>query len=172
VKPDATTQAHSTRDVVIDGVAFESSTRSLVRKDRKYLYCRSHSTEGDPTVKSPASIPVPKPASSAPKVPARPIPQQDFSRTTNGHRIPAARAYKSKVSRRPRARNMTLDNTRGPTQSVYRMELAQDSSLMSHSRGRRGYKRMKYIDKPCPRFTTTGESSNLFSHDLCPERPL
>lgn len=171
MKPEATTQAQpSTRDVVIDGVAFESSTRSLVRKDRKYSYCRSHATEGDPTVKSPASIPVPKPVSSAAKAPA-----QDFSRTTNGHRIPAARAYKSKVSsraRRPRARNMTLDNTRGPTQSVYRMELAQDSSLMSHSRGRRGYKRMKYIDKPCPRFTTTGELSILFSRDPCLERPL
>ncbi|KIM62655.1 hypothetical protein SCLCIDRAFT_119208 [Scleroderma citrinum Foug A] len=128
MKPEATTQAQpSTRDVVIDGVAFESSTRSLVRKD------------------------LPKPASSAAKAPA-----QDFSRTTNGHRIPAARAYKSKVSsraRRPRARNMTLDNTWGPTQSV----------------GRRGYKRMKYIDKPCPRFTTTGTCSRgltcVYQHD-------
>ena len=150
----------STHDIVIDGVAFETSSRSLVRKDRKYLHYRLHETEGDPTVKSLASVPVPKPT-SAPKVPTRPIPQQDFSRTTNGHRIPVARAYKSKVSRQPRARNMTLDNTRGSTQSVYHMGSAWNSRLTSHSRGRRSYKRMKYIDKPCPRFTTTGASSIL-----------
>ncbi|KAL4066016.1 hypothetical protein J3A83DRAFT_343835 [Scleroderma citrinum] len=127
MKSETTTQA--SRDVVIDGITFESSSRSLVRKD------------------------LPKPT-SAPKVPIRPIPQQEFSRTTNGHRIPAARDYKSKVSsrtRRPRNRNMTLDNTRGPTQ------------------GRRAYKRMKYIDKPCPRFTTTGTCGRgltcMYQHD-------
>ncbi|KAG6335734.1 hypothetical protein ID866_3358 [Astraeus odoratus] len=124
IPPTATAPTPSTRDVVIDGVTFESSSRCLVRKD------------------------LPKPASAPIKVPSRPIPQQEFSRTTNGHRIPAGRAYKSKVSsrtRRPRNRNMTLDNTRGPAQ------------------GRRGTKRTKYIDKPCPRFTTTGEPSIIFS---------
>ncbi|KAG0705556.1 hypothetical protein DFH29DRAFT_1030366 [Suillus ampliporus] len=119
------------RDVVIDGVTFESSTRSLVRKD------------------------LPKPPSAPPKAPLRPISQQaDFSRTTAGHLIPAGRAYKSKVSsrarqRRPRNRNMTLDNTRG-----------------SHQRRN---KRMKYLDKPCPRFTTTGACSRgltcMYQHD-------
>ncbi|KAH7885859.1 hypothetical protein F5I97DRAFT_1876017 [Phlebopus sp. FC_14] len=112
-----------TRDVVIDGVTFESSSRSLVRKDLS------------------------KPSTAPSKAPLRPIPQQaDFSRATGGHRIPAARAYKSKVSsrsqqRRPRNRNMTLNNTRGSTQV------------------RRANKRIKYLDKPCPRFTTTGASS-------------
>ncbi|KAF8552244.1 hypothetical protein OG21DRAFT_1477826 [Imleria badia] len=118
------------RDVVIDGVTFESSSRSLVRKD----------------------LP------SAPtKVPLKPIPQPtDFSRTTHGHRLPAHRTYKPKVSsrtqpHRPRNRNMTLDNTRRTTQ------------------GRQPNKRMKYLSKPCPRFTTTGACSRgltcMYQHD-------
>ncbi|KAJ8590784.1 hypothetical protein M405DRAFT_815479 [Rhizopogon salebrosus TDB-379] len=124
-------QAQSTRDVVIDGVTFESSTRSLVRKD------------------------LPKPPSAQTKLPSRLIPQQvDFSRTSTGHLIPAGRAYKPKVSsrarqRRPRNRNMTLNNTRGPHQ--------------------RRTKRTKYLDKPCPRFTTTGSCSRgltcMYQHD-------
>ncbi|KAI6149364.1 hypothetical protein BKA82DRAFT_129079 [Pisolithus tinctorius] len=125
-----TTQPSSTRDVVIGGVAFESSSRSLVRKD------------------------APKPTTAPIKVPLRPIPQQEFLRTTNGHRIPAGRIYKSKVSSRShrlRNRNLTLDNTRPPTQ------------------GRRAAKRLKYVDKPCPRFTTTGACSRgltcMYRHD-------
>ncbi|KAI6107283.1 hypothetical protein EDD16DRAFT_1622834 [Pisolithus croceorrhizus] len=125
-----TSQPSSTRDVVLGGVAFESSSRSLVRKD------------------------LPKPAAGSVKVPLKPIPQQEFFRTTNGHRIPAGRMYKSKESsrgRRLRNRNLTLDNTRPPTQ------------------GRRAAKRMKYIDKPCPRFTTTGACSRgltcMYRHD-------
>lgn len=35
--PPPATIAQDKRDVIIDGVAFESSGRSLVRKDRKYL---------------------------------------------------------------------------------------------------------------------------------------
>ncbi|KAG2088012.1 uncharacterized protein F5147DRAFT_727322 [Suillus discolor] len=130
-KPPRPPQASSTHDVVIDGVTFESSTRSLVRKD------------------------LPKPPSAPPKAPLRPIPQQvDFSRTTTGHLIPTGRAYKPKTSsrarqRRPRNRNMTLDNTRGSQQ--------------------RKNKRMKYLDKPCPRFTTTGACSRgltcMYQHD-------
>ncbi|KAF9244671.1 hypothetical protein BU15DRAFT_86038 [Melanogaster broomeanus] len=106
--------APSTRDIVIDGITFESSGRSLVRKD------------------------LPKPPQPHIKKPLQPTLQQtDFSRVANGHRIPAGRAYKSKVSsrtqsRRLRNRNMTLNNTRGPSQ------------------GRRADKRMKYLDKPCP----------------------
>ncbi|KAH7927350.1 hypothetical protein BV22DRAFT_1061230 [Leucogyrophana mollusca] len=121
------------RDVVIGGVTFESSGRSLVRKD------------------------LPKPAPPPIKAPPRPIPQQvDYSRTTTGHLIPNGRAYKSKMSsrgRRGRAmnRNMTLDNTR--------------SSYQRRSTS----KRLKYLDKPCPRFTTTGACSRgltcLYRHD-------
>ncbi|KAG1797558.1 hypothetical protein EV424DRAFT_1441953 [Suillus variegatus] len=36
-KPPRPPQASSTRDVVIDGVTFESSTRSLVRKDCEFF---------------------------------------------------------------------------------------------------------------------------------------
>ncbi|KAF9230119.1 hypothetical protein BU15DRAFT_84026 [Melanogaster broomeanus] len=125
--------APSTRDIVIDGITFESSGRSLVRKD------------------------LPKPPQPHIKKPLQPTLQQtDFSRVANGHRIPAGRAYKSKVSsrtqsRRLRNRNMTLNNTRGPSQ------------------GRRADKRMKYLDKPCPRFTTTGSCSRgltcMYQHD-------
>ncbi|KAG1850652.1 hypothetical protein F4604DRAFT_1934325 [Suillus subluteus] len=130
-RPPHPPQASSIHDVVIDGVTFESSTRSLVRKD------------------------LPKPPSAPPKAPLRSIPQQvDFSRTTTGHLIPAGRAYKPKApsrirQRRPRNRNMTLDNTRGSQQ--------------------RRNKRMKYLDKPCSRFTTTGACSRgltcMYQHD-------
>ncbi|KAI6013921.1 hypothetical protein BKA83DRAFT_4351741 [Pisolithus microcarpus] len=146
-----TSQPSSTRDVVIGGVTFESSSRSLVRKDRKYLCYRSHATGRNPTIKSRTFILVPKPAAGPVKVPFKPVPQQEFFKTTRGHRIPAGRTYKSKDSsrsRRPRNRNLTLDNTRPPTQ------------------GRRAAKRMKCIDKPCPRFTTTGESYSLLGGAL------
>ncbi|KAG6374839.1 hypothetical protein JVT61DRAFT_4224 [Boletus reticuloceps] len=123
----------STRDVVIDGVTFESSSRSLVRKGLI-----------NPTL-APAEVPL------------KPIPQPtDFSRITHGHRLPTHRSYKPKVSSRPqqrrlRNRNMTLDNTRRPTQ------------------GRQPNKRMKYLNKPCPRFTTTGACSRgltcMYQHD-------
>ncbi|KAI5982449.1 hypothetical protein EDC04DRAFT_2592775 [Pisolithus marmoratus] len=123
------TQPSSTKDVVIDGVTFESSSRSLVRKD------------------------LPKPIAVPVKAPLRPMPQQESFRTTNGHRIPAGRAYKSKVSSRShrlRNRNLTLDNTRPPQE-------------------RRAARRLKYVDKPCPRFTTTGACSRgltcMYRHD-------
>lgn len=105
---------------------------------------------------------VPKPPSAPAKVPLKPIPQAaDFSRTSHGHRLPAHRAYKPKVSSRtqPRNRNMTLDNTRRPTQSVHRHNSCDDPDLIAHYRGRQPNKRMKYLNKPCPRFTTTGASS-------------
>ncbi|KAI0788769.1 hypothetical protein C8Q75DRAFT_807503 [Abortiporus biennis] len=104
-----------TRDVVIGGVTFEASGRSLVRKD-----CR-----------------LPKPAPSA-------IPMQrtaNFSRSKAGNLLNMSRVYKPKTSaRRRRAQNMTLKNTNRP----YHARLAA--------------KRAKYINKPCPRFTTTGAS--------------
>ncbi|TFK83137.1 hypothetical protein K466DRAFT_589975 [Polyporus arcularius HHB13444] len=84
------------RDVIIDGVAFESSGRSLVRKD------------------------LPKPPSKPPSMSAlpssRPAP---FVRNKTGIMMNAARTYKPKTSRRGRAmnRNLTLDNTRKQYQS-------------------------------------------------------
>ncbi|TCD71859.1 hypothetical protein EIP91_003202 [Steccherinum ochraceum] len=97
----------ATRDVVIGGVAFQTSGRSLVRKD------------------------LPKPArSTAPK----PLVARG---PTYPRQKPANRIYKPKSSRgRPTNRNMTLTNTRRPYQPRA--------------------KQRKYVDRPCPRFTTTG----------------
>ena len=53
---------------------------------------------------------------------------------------------------------MTLGNTRRPTQSVHRQHPSNDSNLIAYYRGRQPNKRMKYLNKPCPRFTTTGAS--------------
>lgn len=107
------------------------------------------------------TLPVSKSLQESTKVPLKPIPQP--TRTTHGQRLPAHRAYKSKVSsrtqqHRPRNRNMTLDNTRRPTQSVHRHNPRDDFNLITYYRGRQPNKRMKYLNKPCPRFTTTGAS--------------
>jgi len=108
------------KEVVIGGVAFESSGRSLVRKD----------------LPKPAPAPVTKPPSRLPR------PRSDYNRNTAGHLINTSRQYKPKSSR-PRVigrpnRNMTLNNNVRPYQA------------------RKVAKRQKYLDKPCPRFTTTG----------------
>jgi hypothetical protein len=116
-----------THDIVIGGIPFESSGRSLVRKD----------------------LPKTAPSKVAPPRPTHP--HTEFTRTKAGHLVPNGRAYKPKPSRgrgrgrgRPRGGpvNMTLDNSRRPYQS-----------------GRSASKRIKYSDKPCPRFTTTGATS-------------
>ncbi|KII87456.1 hypothetical protein PLICRDRAFT_43093 [Plicaturopsis crispa FD-325 SS-3] len=134
------------REVVLGGVAFQSSGRSLVRKD------------------------LPKPVSSGPPKPTAhrpPTSHADFSRTKAGHLIPAGRVYKPKTTSRARGGrgragrggrgrgagpfNMSLDNNRRPYQS------------------RLARKQLKYSDKPCPRFTTTGACSRgltcLYQHD-------
>jgi len=156
--PRSTQAPSSTHDVVIDGVTFESSSRSLVRKGRE-----SPATLASKPKHNPSPL-VTKPPSAPTKVPLKPIPQpSDFSRTTHGHRLPAHRAYKPKVSsraqqHRPRNRNMTLDNTRRPTQSVHSHSSCDGSNLIAHYSGRQPNKRMKYLNKPCPRFTMTGAS--------------
>ncbi|KAF8074729.1 hypothetical protein FPV67DRAFT_1474740 [Lyophyllum atratum] len=118
-RPPVPPPSTEVKDVVLNGVAFESSGRSLVRKD------------------------LPKPPSSGPSIPrAKPQQQPPFTRKS-GHLIPSSRVYKPKSSRgrrgRPANRNMTLNNTTRPYQSRS--------------------KRVKYSDKPCPRFTTTGACS-------------
>ncbi|KAG7444879.1 uncharacterized protein BT62DRAFT_969988 [Guyanagaster necrorhizus] len=141
-------QLHQVKEVVLNGVAFQSSSRSLVRKD------------------------LPRP--SAQKSPASTaIQPQSFSRKS-GHLIANNRVYKSKPIRgrrgTPANRNMTLANSRRPYQSVP----PQDSHLMFNliivPRARKlAQKRMKYIDKPCPRFSTTGVCSRgltcMYNHD-------
>ncbi|KAI0289611.1 hypothetical protein BC826DRAFT_970906 [Russula brevipes] len=109
-------------DVTIDGVVFESSKRSLVRKD---------------------IVPSAKPPSAG----LRPRVQSQFSR--NRSQVgPRTRVYKPKGPSRSR---LKLDNTRG----AYRSQ--------------RTHARKKYVDKPCPRFTTTGSCNRgrtcAYKHD-------
>lgn len=66
------------------------------------------------------------------------------------------RPYKPKASR---GRNMTLNNTRRPFQSVLLLSNQRHyAPLTLYSRSRRVSRQRKYVDKPCPRFTTTGAS--------------
>ena len=68
------------------------------------------------------------------------------------------RPYKPKTSRRGRGmnRNMTLNNTQRPYQSVHPSWLYTHTAFTIVSR-RRLNPRRKYSDKPCPRFSTTGK---------------
>ncbi|KAI9511388.1 hypothetical protein F5148DRAFT_1171171 [Russula earlei] len=109
-------------DVTINGVVFESSKRSLVRKDII------------PSVNS-------KPPPSGPR------PRVQFSR----NRLdvgPRTRVYKPKAPSRSR---LKLDNTRRAYQS------------------QRNQGKKRYVDKPCPRFTTTGSCNRgltcAYKHD-------
>ncbi|KIM44665.1 hypothetical protein M413DRAFT_442621 [Hebeloma cylindrosporum] len=133
VPPSSSTPLSSTggqtKEVVLGGVAFESSSRSLVRKDL-------------PKSSKPVSTGKPTPPST------RSQHLRHFVRKT-GH-VPPGRAYKQKSRR---GRNMTLNNTRRP-----------------YSSSRKSTKRInKYVDKPCPRFTTTGSCSRgltcMYQHD-------
>ncbi|KZT65772.1 hypothetical protein DAEQUDRAFT_731071 [Daedalea quercina L-15889] len=124
VEKPSTAQKH---DVVIGGVAFEASGRSLVRKD----------------------LAKPSTGTSVRPVSTRP----SFIRDKVGTMVKANRSYKPKVSRKTHqaGRNMTLNNTKRPYQS------------------RRMSNRRKYLNKPCPRFTTTGACNRgltcMYQHD-------
>ncbi|KAI0666786.1 hypothetical protein C8Q78DRAFT_1056944 [Trametes maxima] len=138
------------RDVVIDGVAFESSGRTLVRKD------------------------LPKPVSKPPTKPITrpPPPHSTFMRNKAGTFVNTNRTYKPKTSRRgrPTNRNMTLNNTRRPYQFVHLLRPLNHTAFTLVSRSRRMIaKRAKYSDKPCPRFTSTGSCNRgltcMYQHD-------
>ena len=155
-----------TRDIVIGGVAFESSGRSLVRKDCALSQFSVQSRDFSSALDNPTLLSVPKPV-TAKAVPPRPTNSHaDFSRTNTGHLIPSSRTYKptSRGRGRGRARgrgrpvNMTLDNSRRPYQSVWSLD-GYPFSLITLHRAGRSSKRIKYSDKPCPRFTTTGAIS-------------
>jgi hypothetical protein len=96
------------RDVTINGVVFETSNRSLVRKDSASI-----SSSGRLLAQpSPLVKPSSKPPSSGPP---RPRVQSQFSR--NKSEVgPRTRAYKPKGPPRNR---LKLDNTRRAYQSVY-----------------------------------------------------
>lgn len=145
------TSTADVKEVVLNGVAFQSSGRSLVRKDCKSLYLYDNTFSQISLVpassyKTPASTPGSTPA---------PTP---FTRKS-GHLVAANRVYKSKASRGhrggPSNRNMTLTNGRRPYQSVRFLDLGTSFPL-TLDRPRRSVKRMRYSDKQCPRFSTTG----------------
>ncbi|KAH9933524.1 uncharacterized protein B0H18DRAFT_984213 [Fomitopsis serialis] len=132
-------------DVVIGGVAFEASGRSLVRKD------------------------LAKPTTSAP---GRPISAKAaFIRDKNGTMINANRTYKPKTSRRMHSsgRNMTLNNMRRPYQSVPFVRTLLPVQTYWLPRNRRVSNKRKSLNKPCPRFTTTGACNRgltcMYQHD-------
>ncbi|EDR14011.1 uncharacterized protein LACBIDRAFT_305355 [Laccaria bicolor S238N-H82] len=143
----ASTSSTQTKEVVLGGVAFEASARSLVRKD----------------------LPKPPSSSGPPKAAYhRQQQQQEAYVRKSGHLIPSGRTYKPK-SRRG-GRNMTLTNTRRPYPCVG--ELCLDGVVESvdcRSGRRASAKRQKYSDKPCPRFTTTGSCGRgltcMYQHD-------
>ncbi|TFK29658.1 hypothetical protein FA15DRAFT_663813 [Coprinopsis marcescibilis] len=119
--PTSEASAAGTKDVVIGGVTFESSARSLVRKD----LAKPVSVAKPPSGRQPPSFPYVR---------------------KSGHLVPPNRAYKPKSRR---GRNMTLNNTR----KSWRDE----------------HKKRKYLNKPCPRFTTTGACNRgltcMYQHD-------
>ncbi|KAJ6456120.1 hypothetical protein C8R45DRAFT_1222245 [Mycena sanguinolenta] len=133
---NSSTSTSQVKEVVLNGVAFESSTRSLVRKD----------------LPKPATKP--KPVSSTSSV-APPRPHIK-------HFAPPSRQYKPKSSRgrgrvRGRGGNMTLTNSRRPyTSSALASPFPCLLRLICVFASRsRAAKRPK-SDKPCPRFSTTG----------------
>ncbi|KAI8974528.1 hypothetical protein BD414DRAFT_531209 [Trametes punicea] len=169
------------RDVVINGVAFESSGRSLVRKDSTPKPTESACLSPSPVfmtlVAKIAGLhsvgPASKPPSAAVKPVARaPAPHPTFVRNKAGTLLNTSRTYKPKVSRRgrPMNRNMTLNNTSRPYQSVLSHHLFPHTAFTIGFRSRRfSAKKAKYSDKPCPRFTSTGVCNRgltcMYQHD-------
>ena len=103
-----------TKEVVLGGVAFESSSRSLVRKDCKcvfnwFLYISSRHIHAFSVPKPSKPVSTGKPTTTS----TRSQHLHRFARKT-GH-VPPARPYKQKSRR---GRNMTLNNTRRPYSCV------------------------------------------------------
>jgi len=171
-QPPPVSGPSQTRDVVIGGVAFESSGRSLVRKDCALYQFSVQSRDLLCTLRNPALISVPKPATAKTAIPRSTNPHADLSRTNAGHLVPSGRTYKPTSRGRGRGRgrgrargrgglfNMTLDNSRRPYQSVWSLGRYAFYDLISFYRAGRSSKRLKYSEKPCPRFTTTGAISH------------
>ncbi|KAI0028460.1 hypothetical protein K488DRAFT_58553, partial [Vararia minispora EC-137] len=97
--------ATQTRDVTINGVAFETSRRSLVRKDSASVAL--------PFDTGPTQAMLSLVATARPPPSARP--QPEFSRTKNGHLIKTNRVYKPRGSRQ---QNLFLNNRPNQFQSV------------------------------------------------------
>ncbi|KAF9482585.1 hypothetical protein BDN70DRAFT_874952 [Pholiota conissans] len=112
------------KEVVLGGVAFESSARSLVRKDRACLFgilgcaCGGFNCSLVPKATKPVSI-----GKSAPSAATKL--QRQYIRKP-GH-VPPGRAFKLKARR---GRNMTLNNTRRPYPYVYQFVFVRDAVMM------------------------------------------
>jgi len=109
----------ATRELVIDGVAFESSTRKLTRKDRAFTRPPYISQ----ICSSPVTVITKKPESSLssrdsstpkfPKAPSAARSRSPYGRK-NGNFIPPNRVHKPKYSKRLGGHNnMVLDNIKG-----------------------------------------------------------
>ncbi len=92
-------------------------------------------------------------AKPAPQI-VKPLPPKSgYPRKNLGKFAGTTRIYKPKATRgRPMNRNMTLTNDRRPPGCVSRIRYIKLHISYSCSARRR-----KYVDKPCPRFNTTGE---------------
>lgn len=141
------------RDVVLNGVAFQSSGRSLVRKDRECTLGKRGLVEllTHDTVPQPVrpTLPAPGPDNFKPatRYPTKPRPNRQRARP---------------------GRNLTLASSR--TSSVV-LRIHNPFTTYSHPRYKATQRRMKFSDKQCPRFTTTGTTLPSFNIPLCPSEP-
>ena len=141
------------RDVVLNGVAFKSSGLSLVRKDREYTWGKC----GVLVFLTRAAVP----QSTRPAPPA-PGPS-NFKATPRYPTKPRSTRQRARPGR-----NLTLAT--GRTSSVV-LRIHNPLTTYSPLRYKATQKRMKFSDKQCPRFTTTGMVL-LSSHTpLCPSEP-
>jgi hypothetical protein len=142
------TQPH---DVTINGVVFESSKRSLVRKDSACMHL-SACTLAQPSLLVKPSV---KPPSSGPR--PRAISQFSRNKSEVG---PRTRVYQPKGPSRSRLK--FNNNTHRAYQSVHwQISSLPNTECLHRSQGTHG--RKKYVDKPCPRFTTTGALSSILT---------
>ncbi|KAF8159511.1 hypothetical protein B0H34DRAFT_655761 [Crassisporium funariophilum] len=128
------------KEVVLGGVAFESSARSLVRKDL--------------------------PKSTKPVSGGKPVSTTRHPYTRKSAHVPPTRGFKLKARR---GRNMTLNNSTRPYPYVILFYLYCVLMVLGTRSSRKAKRVLKYSDKPCPRFTTTGACSRgltcMYQHD-------
>lgn len=176
-------RADETREVLIGGVAFQSSGRSLVRKDctpsslspaTTYkrgvrASARVHNLPSRPTVVAataatsnpiaPTGLAIRSPSTVQKTSYASAHAAQFTARMPGSHSATGHRAYKPKMSGR-RGRfanhNMTLTNNRGPNGCVAIIPSFLRITSVDFRSIHRSARRRKFVDKPCPRFTTTG----------------
>ena len=141
------------RDVVINGVEFKSSSRSLVRKDREYTLGK-------------CGVLVFLTRAAVPQATQTILPPSG----SNNFRRPSRYTTKPRSSRqrtRP-GRNLTL--TTGRTSSVV-IRIQNALTTYSPPRYKANQKRIKFSEKQCARFTTAGTTPSSIPIPLCPSEP-